>query len=136
MPLAELMNQVIELNCEKNGQQYKEYDFYIVLDTGKEIFLSDYVDKYNLSFHYITRFSKLKYICKAIEIEFPLKNNEVRHFRTSGEKSLSWATLKEKLIEKYADLLPEEFSIIQNINGTNKHVQAQDFVACDSCISI
>ena len=112
MSLADLMNQLIELNCEKNGKEYAEYDFYIVLDTGKEIFLSDYVDKYNLSFHYITRFSKLNYICKAIKIEFPLKNNEVRFFRTNGEKQLSWATLKEKLIEKYADLLPEEFSII------------------------
>jgi hypothetical protein len=44
--------------------------------------------------------------------------------------------LKQKLIEKYADLLPEEFSIIENIKGANKHVQARDFVACDSCISI
>ena len=86
MTLAELMNQLIQSNCEKNGKEYAEYDFYIVLDTGKEIFLSDYVDKYNLSFHYITRFSKLNYICKAIKIEFPLKNNEVRFYRTNGEK--------------------------------------------------
>ena len=110
--------------------------FYIVLDTGKEIFHGDFVDKYNLIFHYITRFSKLQYICKAIKIEFPLKNNEVRFFRTCGEKQLSWATFKEKLIEKYADLLPEEFSILQHVNGTNKHVQSEDFVACDSHISI
>jgi hypothetical protein len=54
----------------------------MVLDTGKEIFAGDFVDKYNLEFHYITRFSKLKFICKAIKVEFPLKNGEIRYLRT------------------------------------------------------
>ena len=87
------------MNIENNGKEYENCDFYIVLDTGKEIFTGDFVDEYDLNFHYITRFSKLKYICKAIKIEFPLKNGEVRYLRTYGEKQLSWAVLKQKLIE-------------------------------------
>jgi len=93
------MNQVNKLNCETNSKEYKNCDLYMVLDTGKEIFVGDFVDKYDLNFHYITRFSKLKYICKAIKIEFPLKNNEFRYLRTYGEKKLSWNDLKKKLIE-------------------------------------
>jgi len=66
MPLKDLMTQVKELNQEKYGQVYSNYDFYIVLDTGKEIYAGDYVEKYELNFHYITRFSNLKFICKVI----------------------------------------------------------------------
>jgi hypothetical protein len=89
MPLIDLMNQVSKINCEQNNKEYAYYDFYIVLDTGKEILLGDFIDQYKLNFHYITRFSKIYYNCKAIKIDFPLNNNEVRLMRTRGVKKLS-----------------------------------------------
>jgi hypothetical protein len=136
MSLKDLMIQVHKLNCETNDNEYENYDLYMVLDTGKEIFVGDFVDKYNLQFHYITRFSKLKYIFKAIRITFPLKNNEVKYLRTQGEKQLKWATLKEKLIEQFSEILPSEFSILLHENETTKHVQQEDFVSSDCSISI
>ena len=136
MSLKDLMTQVHKLNCETNDKEYENYDLYMVLDTGKEIFVGDFVDKYNLQFHYITRFSKLKYIFKAIRITFPLKNNEVKYLRTQGEKQLKWATLKEKLIEQFSESLPAEFSILLHENETTKHVQQDDFVSSDCSISI
>ena len=62
------------------------------------------------------------YTCKAIKIEFPLKDGEVRYLRTYGEKQLSWATLKDKLTEQFAELLPNDFSILLHVNGAMKHV--------------